>query len=311
MQQIDTIQQTQHTENIQPVTHDTAPVRYVKPVTYTAVPDILLLPTDTVVEQVADNNDYLMMCNDSLFQQYADRPVRYRESMFADNGRSMSNPTPNLRHTDPAIGWVFGTIVLLFALMSIYLNSQRFKLRDIFLSLFGKRVLERVFRESNLKPRTLLPMTGIYLTSLSLIAVNLEMSYGGHSIGYTSWQLFLIILAGLVTFILLKTGFTRLLGNIFNDNESVTLYLSNNYLFYFVGGIVTLPVSLMLYYLPGNTSILTKLTLIFIAILFIIRILRGMQLILTNSKKSYLYLFYYLCILEIVPILIITKVLFY
>ena len=36
-----------------------------------------------------------------------------------------------------------------------------------------------------------------------------------------------------------------------------------------------------------------------------------MQLFLTNSKSPKFYLFYYLCILEIVPIIIVTKVAMY
>ena len=45
-----------------------------------------------------------------------------------------------------------------------------------------------------------------------------------------------------------------------------------------------------------------------IALLFTIRLIRGLKLILTFSKTPKVYLFYYLCILEIVPIIIIIKV---
>ena len=45
-----------------------------------------------------------------------------------------------------------------------------------------------------------------------------------------------------------------------------------------------------------------------LGLLFVVRLIRGLQLILTFSKTPKFYLFYYLCILEIVPIIIIIKV---
>ena len=151
-------------------------------------------------------------------------------------------------------------------------------------------------------------MEGIYLASLALIILKSTQTLGHFVISLPQPLFFGITLAALIAFILLKNSFIRLLGNIFDDRAATMLYISSNNLFYFIGGLTTTPLLLLLFYISGAQDTLLKTTLIIIAIVFTIRLLRGMQLILTNSKTSKLYLFYYLCILEIIPILVMAKV---
>ena len=122
------------------------------------------------------------------------------------------------------------------------------------------------------------------------------------------YLMYLAILGGLIAFIFLKNSLIRLLGNVFEDRSVTMLYISSNNLFYFVGGFVFVPLMLLLFYCPAATETILKTTIFLVGIIFIVRLFRGIQLILTNSKTSKLYLFYYLCIFEIVPILVMAKI---
>lgn len=274
----------------------------------TDIPTTLLRPDDTVFNPTPDTAQYLLLCNDSLFAPYTQQQPRQRESMFATNTHSQPLTQP-IMHTTPASSdWIFATVILLLALVSIYLNNQKFKLRDIFQSLFDIRVLERVSRESNIRTASLLPMVGIYIAAIAMVVLKTALHIDSIVLPMPPHLFFLVTLASLTAFLLLKNGFIRLLGNVFDDKSATTLYIVSNNLFYFVGGLATTPLLLILYYFTPAEDFTLKTTIAIIAIIFITRLFRGMQLILTNSKTSKLYLFYYLCIFEIIPILVIAKI---
>lgn len=273
------------------------------------IPQLLLLPQDTIeADTVAtDTAIFHISWSDTSDAPFPYREVKMRESMFADNGHSRNQADPIAHDNTFTGGWIFGSILLMVAFISIYLNNQKFKINDLFRSLFDIRALDRVFRESNIRPRSLMPMAGIYLCAVALTALQTTRLMA--PIGDINEVIvFLLLLAALLVYVLMKSAFIKLFGVLFGDSTATTLYLSSNYLFHFVGSLILTPMLLFVFYTPSANELPLKIALGTIAILFIVRILRGMQLILTNSKSSKLYLFYYLCIFEILPILISTKV---
>ena len=229
--------------------------------------------------------------------------------MFSTNTLHQQQVQSAIRPETESTDWIFGIVVLMLGLMGIYLNSRKFKLKDIFMSLFDKRVLERVSRESNIKSISLVPMAGIYVAGLAMMAYNL-LQGSGFVISLHGIALYLAMAASFAMFVILKNWLILLLGNIFQDKAPTALYITNGYLFHFVGGLVLTPLLLAVFF-GGNTScIFLNIAALIIIIIFITRLLRGFQLILTNTQNSKLHLFYYLCILEVVPFLILVKILF-
>ncbi|MBP5516585.1 MAG: DUF4271 domain-containing protein [Bacteroidales bacterium] len=249
----------------------------------------------------------ILQADDSISIALAEQSAQFCESLYAGNEPANGFIWQKERPIHGTSGWIFGALIILLALISLYLNNQKFKIKDIFMSLFDMRALDRVFRENNLRPRSLMPMTGIYLASLSILAVYTLQHNESLSFATKDWTTCLTILGALIVYIFVKNYLIRFFCTLFDDNNASFLYISNSYLFYFVGGLVTIPVLLLLFYSPIASSTIFNILLIFIATTFILRIIRGMQLILTNSKSSKLYLFYYLCIFEIVPILVVLK----
>ena len=267
----------------------------------------LLPPTDTATATETDTADYLLMCNDSIFAPYKDIQTRHRKSMFSANELSSQEAMPTMRYTEPSTDWIFATVIVLAGVMSLYFNIQKFKIKDILRSLFDIRTLERVFRESNVRTVSLMPMAAIYIACLAL-CVNKASNLFGTMLFDNSPLATLIIFFAIALFILMKNEIIRLLGTLFEMRNCIKLYLCSNYLFYFLGALTILPLTLFLFYSTFAEKTMVYIISIYVAILFVVRILRGMQLILTNHESSKLHLFYYLCCLEIVPILVIIKI---
>ena len=105
-----------------------------------------------------------------------------------------------------------------------------------------------------------------------------------------------------------RNGIFRFLGNAFNNSESVHVYLSSNYVYHLLYAIAASGLAFFVCYTDTVGPVFFYILTGIIALLFTIRLIRGLKLILTFSKTPKVYLFYYLCILEIVPIIIIIKV---
>lgn len=273
----------------------------------TEIPALLLQIPDTVAEPEPETEDYLLLCNDSVTAKYCNMEVQHRKSMFTTQHEKKALPEP--RQREVSNDWVFGTVIVLIALASIYLNTRKFKIKDIILSLFDTRTYDRISRENNIKPSTFIPMSGLYFASLALMSIAIMRLLPGMPNYMPEQMLCLLIFTGLCLYILIKNSLIRLLGNIFEDSDATTTYISNSYLFYYTCGTLIPPLMLLIFFGPvKTTTFFIYATVIIIATVFIIRLARGFVLILSNSKTSKLYLFYYLCILEIVPILALAKI---
>lgn len=276
----------------------------------TAVPKLLLRPVDSVSVSHADTGNYLLLCNDSIFAPYAaDTTTVYRKSMFSSSQQLKQKQEPIMLNNSQNIDWMFFVIMALLSLMSIYINHIRFNLKDIFSSLFNQRVQGRVERENNVKIRNLIPMTGIYLAAIAAVVTRLTTSQLSMRLTVPEPLFYAALVGILIILLLFKGALIRLIGNVFNDSNSTLLYLTSGHLFYFVGGMILTPLLLFVYFADNAQINYLIIAAIVIAIVLIFRFIRGIQLILTNSKSSKLYLFYYLCILEIAPILVLTKIL--
>ena len=286
--------------------HDTMPPS-VPIAVDTAVPSMLQAPIDTT----ASDEDTVVMLQqrlDSLFYPSDSVEPTYRQSLFTELPTSPAS-TAQPRPAQSSNTWIFATIILLFIIISAYINTKKFKVGQIFSSLFNKRAYERLSRENDLRPIALIPLTYIYMAAICLAAIAMMRLNGAIHLTLVEPVFYLLMLAGAVVFITLKNSIIRMIGNVFEDKASTHMYLQSNYLFYFVGGILLPPILLAAYFSPTIGDVMLKASIITITILFVLRLIRSMGLILINSKSSKLYLFYYLCILEITPILVMAKIL--
>lgn len=118
---------------------------------------------------------------------------------------------------------------------------------------------------------------------------------------FASLALVLFLIYMVKTLIILFTGF------VFEQQERAWEYLSEIYVFAHFLGLVLLPVALLVTYVP-EISNLRVLEVIFIGIgcLFVYRTIK-MFILMTNKGLSMMYLFLYICALEILPFALLYK----
>lgn len=247
------------------------------------------------------------MATDSAFGLYivpqvdAVHDTLVRTSLFEGHGLRLRNTGLLERVADGSPVWVFVLLVLLVALATLYFRMHKLRLRDVLASLVDVRAMDRMLRNTNMaRTVALLPAGLLMLAGLALPVHQMALAATGIG-GY------LLLLAALTAFYLLRNGVMRLLATAFDDRQAVGLYITSNYLFHLTLAILMLPLLFLQAYLPVGADAVRWVMAGLAAIEFVVRLVRGMNVFLTNSSCSHLYLFYYLCTVEIVPILVLVK----
>lgn len=233
--------------------------------------------------------------------------VRIYESLFKGHGLQVEHLDAIIRKPVESYDWVFGFILALVVLIFVYLRNYRIPIAELAKAAFDSRVSERILRENNLSHKSsMIPIAAIYIGTLSLAGYYIISRHVDFIEMHDAALLGSVLLS--VTIVhLLQNAMTHLLGASFQCTESTQGYLTNNYLFRMLACIIVLPLLLMLFFAQTESNIFLYLVLAAGGVFFILRILRGAQIILTISNGSKFYLFYYLCTLELVPLLIIIK----
>ena len=113
-------------------------------------------------------------------------------------------------------------------------------------------------------------------------------------------------------FYFLKFYLIKFLGNLLFINEVARLTIFYTFLSDKVLAILITPLILILFYFSINIDVLILYSILFFSIVFLLFKLYWMWKVGTNSfGLSSIYIFLYLCILEIYPFVIITKGFFY
>ena len=194
-------------------------------------------------------------------------------------------------------GWYFGGVILAVLFTVLFLRHKQLRVPDLLQALFSERTMERVLREANLTRAT----SQALIAPIMLLPICLAVSQLSTLNSQLSILNFLLLYAVALVAYYLRNGIVRFIGNAFLNSEAVHIYLTSNYIYHLVYGLVA---SALIFFVcfTGSLGILFfRILAGILLILFVMRLIRGMQLILTHSKSPKLYLFYYLCTLEIAP----------
>ena len=238
---------------------------------------------------------------DSVFAIQPDSDTLHHTSIFTAHELAPANRQLIPRPDTAAPGWVFALIMLLVAATVLYVQNHKLRIGDLLSSIVNQRAMDRLQRNHNLlRPMQLLPAPMLAAAAAALPTHCLAMSKTGF-LGY------ILLVGGLIGVFFLRNALMRLTATVFGSGDSINPYLASNCLFYLVLDIALLPLSLLFFYMPGGQGSLTYIIFILILIEFLARIYRGLQLFLTHSSGSRFFIFYYLCIVELAPILVLTK----
>jgi len=181
------------------------------------------------------------------------------------------------------------------------------RLRQIFYAPLSQRFLNILTKEGSIfRERSSLVLSIVYVFTFSLLlSLLLKELIPERLAGYRDYEIFIICVAGLFLFWLLKTSAIRFVGSVFHTMPATLDYLQNILAFSFITGLILLPFMILTIFLSSN--ILLYISLIIIGLLYFFRVMRGFFIGISLKKFSYLFLFVYLCSLEILPLLVILK----
>ncbi|NCD43237.1 MAG: DUF4271 domain-containing protein [Bacteroidia bacterium] len=216
---------------------------------------------------------------------------------------------PSVQFTEELPGaWIF--IFLLAGLIGIAILRYQFnrRFRQSLQAFFQFYTLNQFTREGNFITEQIgLLFYAIYLIGLSMFTYQASIFLPEHPVfSSAGLPLYLKILSGYTLFFLAKTGFHSLTGVIFETREASYLVVLDDFLFGCINGLILLPFLFLTTYSPSAIIFYSAITLLVLT--FIYRLARATMIGYNQTQFSLFYLFLYLCSLEIVPVIIITKI---
>ena len=181
------------------------------------------------------------------------------------------------------------------------------RLRQIYLAPLSQRFLNLLTKEGSLfNERISVALSVVYIfTYAFLLSLVMKDFLSGAVSRFADYQLFALCAAALFLFWTIKISTIRFLGTVFHTMTTTYEYLNNILVFSFITGLILLPLLILTLFL--NSTILLYTTLIINGLVFVFRVMRGFFIGISLKKFSYLFLFVYLCALEILPLLVILK----
>jgi hypothetical protein len=229
-------------------------------------------------------------------------------SRFLQTENFMKEPvgTPLTNQIQPL--WI---PLVLFACLVLLAWTRLFfrrRLAMVFSAVAAKNYANQLIRDGNLfNERIGLVLFPVYVAVLSLFILlslpllNLSRDYGSRSTNY------LFIAGGVLGLWFLKVIVVRLLAALFNTREHSRELLINMYLFNIFAGMILLPIVCCMAF--SDTRIFFFSGLVILTLVYMMRLVRMWLIGFGLGKFSGFHLFFYLCTLEILPMIVLAKIL--
>jgi hypothetical protein len=204
--------------------------------------------------------------------------------------------------------WILGLIILCFVIQAWIQFFYRKRLQQVIFSPFSKRFMNQLVREGNLFNERLSVALGvIYFIGMALLIFEAnDLILGGHTPPYLNgFSFYLLILLVVILYWLVKVMIISILGVVFQTSATTRMYLLNVLVLNTITGLLLLPLLVFVIYLKSIFFLYISLTLFTVSFAFLL--IRGFLIGLSLTKFSYIFLFVYLCSLEILPLIILIK----
>lgn len=211
------------------------------------------------------------------------------------------------RPTTPAENpWIVGLLILSFAFFAISYRQGAKYLRHLFISLFKANSRGNLFDETTINENQL----RLSLLVLTFTTEGMALYHSLIAPQITNSNLILPCIVSCIAicgiYYVAQKGVYRLLGNIFSNRQQTDNFIENfSSVNTFIGLFFT-PLILLMLFMPGMSHIAIFTCLILYILARVIIIYKGIRFFLPHIYKLH-YLILYLCTLEIIPLLLIRK----
>jgi len=206
------------------------------------------------------------------------------------------------------ITWYFVFLLIMFsgyAITRIYLGNVL--INTFYAAIRYNRALKIINDNSQFQKQVDQVLLGFYFLSIGFFLMILMERINFHPFGLIGFKLFVFNVLLLMILLFSRSIILLIIGVIFNQSKLFNEYLNHGFFYHQLAGIVLLPMNFLLIYTTGIfNEIIVIVTLLTFAIIYFVRILRGV-VFATKHGILNIYLFLYLCALEIVPLLLLYK----
>jgi len=267
-----------------------------------------LLSNDTLLMAIPADR-FITTCHDTTPEGktilYQDKP-EVRSFFTGHLLRTSKIQLQNANQYQP--DWILVLLIVCFFLQAWVQFLYRKRFRQLILAPFSKRFLNQLVRDGNLfNERLSLALGIIYFISITLLIYEVnDLLLGGHiPPPLKDVSFYLLIMLALVLYWIIKVTGIRLLGMVFKTENTTGMYLLNVLVINIITGMVLIPLLVMVIYLKSVFILYITLIILILSLFFLF--VRGFLIGLSLTKFSYLFLFVYLCTLEILPLIILIK----
>lgn len=268
----------------------------------------IIVPTDSIPPKPVDR--FFKESHDStLFLSSIPIPPKSVTPSFFTHSLLKTDhlqPKPISNHQPD---WMLGLFILWIGLLSWTRYFYGKRVQHIFASPFSRRAQNQLLREGDLFSERLTLALGItYFLGMTFLFYQVHGYLFNYAIPspFTPVTLYLFFLGALIAYWFVKILLMLFLGSVFKTKTTTQEYLINLIVINGMSGFLLLPIVLAIVYLHSHLAI--QIAIIFVAFLFILRFVKGFLTGLTLTKFSYIFLFVYLCALEIVPLILVIKI---
>jgi len=248
---------------------------------------------------------------DSILKARAFRPdtMVYTKNPFLQFHNPVKMPV-SIRRWNGKEGMCY-TIIALLLFFAFIRNAFYRYLQDLFRSFFRTSIKQRQIKEQLLQsPLPSLLMNIFFMLSGALFLTIVLQSFGlGDEMNF--WLLFLYCLLGLAAIYLLKFLSLKILGWIFQVSESTDAYIFIVFTTNKIIGIALLPLVMVLAFAEGSAyQAAFTLALVVIGACLLYRYFLAYSSVQRQIRFNIFHFLLYLSAFEIVPLLLINKLLF-
>lgn len=277
----------------------------------------ILHPFVFAPEEEVPQESPTMFCLDSILGGYtsynisddstsnATDTIVWHKSLFAGHTLQPTHKEAIERNVNAMEGWMpVGTIVI-GILAYIYLRGHKMSFLQTVNAVFSRYHFDFLQRENGMNNATnYLPASMLCSVALALYAFVLDQHYAIFGITLPVFVQILLMAFLLFTLLLTRNGCLSFLGTVFDNRKATTQHIRTSQLCQLMLSVCMLPLLLMHFSTNAFHEYLIILISIIILLIIVIDFVRGILIVLTHPQKTNVYLIYYLCIVEIVPLIV-------
>jgi len=230
------------------------------------------------------------------------------EHVFTNHELIKKNKEPITQQINDDI-WTSALLTLVFIFLVIFRVTSEKKYLLILKSFFSFSSSRQLLREDyRINKGTSILLIVIFLISFSFFLLKINYFYNFYTVEHSLSFFFIIFL---ILLIIYSFKFMSLISltSLYNSKEMVEEYINHIFFSIKATGVFIFPLLVLLEFSPLNPLPIVAIGCLICLFFYSVRISRGIILLMNNKLISFSHIFLYFCTLEILPLIVIIKIL--